>query len=64
LIGVKGYGVSYAGAEKGDKGMALKIRLFLGSLSSSRNHARSPPDDFLISLPDCFKTSTVLEMVT
>ncbi len=32
---------------------ARKIRLFLGSLSSSRNHARSPPDDFLISLPDC-----------
>jgi len=33
---------------------SIKIHLFLGSLSSSRNHARSPPDDFLFSLPDCF----------
>jgi hypothetical protein len=33
---------------------ARKIHLFLGSLSSSRNPARSPPDGFLTSLPDCF----------
>ncbi|MCK4760390.1 MAG: hypothetical protein KAT69_10105, partial [Candidatus Aminicenantes bacterium] len=33
---------------------ARKIHLFLGSLSSSRNHARSPPDGFLTRLPDCF----------
>ncbi len=32
---------------------ASKIRLVLGSLSSSRNHARSPPDDFRLSLPVC-----------
>jgi len=31
---------------------ARKIHLFLGSLSSLRNHARSPPDDFLTRLPD------------
>ncbi|MCD6516445.1 MAG: hypothetical protein J7L72_03345, partial [Candidatus Aminicenantes bacterium] len=30
---------------------SIKIGLFLGSLSSSRNHARSPPDDFRTSLP-------------
>jgi hypothetical protein len=42
---------------------AKKISLFLGSLSSSRNHARSPPDDFLISLPDCFITITALGML-
>jgi len=28
------------------------LHLFLGSLSSSRNHARSPPDGFLTRLPD------------
>ena len=31
---------------------SIKIHLFLGSLSSSRNHARSPPDGFLTRLPD------------
>jgi len=31
---------------------ARKIHLFLGSLSSSRNRARSPPDGLLTSLPD------------
>jgi len=30
----------------------MKIHLFLGSLSSSRNHARSPPDGLLTRLPD------------
>jgi len=31
---------------------ARKIHLFLGSLSSLRNHALSPPDGFLTRLPD------------
>jgi hypothetical protein len=34
---------------------ARKISLFLGSLSSSRNLARSPPDGFLTSPPDSNK---------
>ena len=27
-------------------------------------HARSPPDDLLFSLPDCYKTITDLEMLS
>ncbi len=42
---------------------ARKTSLFLGSLSSSRNHARSPPDGFLFKFPARFKIITVLEML-
>ena len=47
--------------QPGDFPPASKITLFLGSLSSSRNHARSPPDGFLISLLDCFITCTIVD---
>jgi len=36
---------------------SIKISLFLGSLSSERNHARSPPDDFRTSLPESLSSA-------
>jgi hypothetical protein len=42
---------------------ARQTSLFLDSLSSSRNHARSSPDGFLFNFPDWLKINTVLEMI-